>query len=387
MIVQLLFALCVAGAEGCITEADCAFAGDCIDGACQCDVTWQGDNCTELALLPATTDDAAGLRRANSSSWGGSVIRDKASGKYYMFFSDMSLHCGLNSWQRNSQIAIATSQHPTGPFAVEESLGPVAKAFAHNPTVHGPTPDGYYVIFHIGSGKPSAHGMPQLDCKNGTTPPKLSDRSQATPPPPLPPSVPNILVSKELAGPWSSAPLRIIAHPEAGGSSSCNNPAATFHQNGTVLLVCKVSVTPPDKWRQMAVYTAPSWRGPYTFRRLTPVFGEDPYVWHNPQRDAYHMIFHSMHPHKLPSTAFSKNGLDWTPDGFAGEPSPTPRAAFNSSIALANGKVFQAHRRERHQLLFDETTREPIALFNGVSTGEADYVFTAAQPIRCCRGH
>ena len=54
MIVLLLIALCFAGAAGCETEADCAFAGDCVNGACQCDVTWHGDNCTELALLPAT---------------------------------------------------------------------------------------------------------------------------------------------------------------------------------------------------------------------------------------------------------------------------------------------------------------------------------------------
>ena len=38
--------------------------------------------------------------------------------------------------------------------------------------------------------------------------------------------------------------------------------------------------------------------------------------------------------------------------------------------------------RERHQLLFDEETSEPIVLFNGVTTGEGDYVFTASQPIR-----
>ena len=57
----------------------------------------------------------------------------------------------------------------------------------------------------------------------------------------------------------------------------------------------------------MAIYTAPSWRGPYIFRSLTrklhpfacdlwvdsdrllvfpAVYGEDPYVWHDPHRDA-----------------------------------------------------------------------------------------------------
>lgn len=326
------------GAGSCTTEADCALAGDCVGGRCKCDPSWRGENCTELALLPATTDDAAGLRRPNSSSWGGSVIKEKGSGKYFMFFADMAMNCGLDSWQvrlhdwsfelatccrpptrccdvqRNSQISIATSTHPTGPFMVEEGSQPIASPFAHNPTVHGPTLDGYYIIYHIGSGKPSSHGQPLLNCKNGTTP-KLGLEPTLPPSQPLPPSVPTMLVSKKLAGPWTSTALPTITQTAAGsdgdGSNGCNNPAAALLNNGTVLLVCKVAVTPPGNWRQMAIYTAPNWRGPYTFRRLTQVYGEDAYVWYDAYRDAFHMIFHSMHPHKVPSTAWSKDGLEW----------------------------------------------------------------------------
>ena len=35
------------------------------------------------------------------------------------------------------------------------------------------------------------------------------------------------------------------------------------------------------------------------------------YIWYDPRRDAFHMIFHAMHPHKVPSTAWSKDGLEW----------------------------------------------------------------------------
>ena len=52
------------------------------------------------------------------------------------------------------------------------------------------------------------------------------------------------------------------------------------------------------------------------------------------------------------------------PNGFAGEPNPQPRASFNSTVHLSNGGVFKAHRRERHQVLFDPQTHEPVALFN-----------------------
>ena len=284
---SLFLALLGAAAEAlatvCLTEADCAFAGDCLAGRCQCDVTWHGPNCTELALLPATSSDAAGLRRNRSSSWGASVLFDNASGEYYMFFADMAQHCGLNAWQTNSQISVARSTNPTGPFAVVPGSPPIAPPFAHNPTVHGPAPDGFYVIYHIGSGQPSSHGSPRTDCTNGTTPAKHASLA-LEPPATMSPAAPTILFSKSVTGPWYSALLAIEAVPGPGSQSAarstvgCNNPAASFLKNGTVLLVCKVSVTPPNKWRQMAVYSASHWRGPYSFRRLTPVYGEDPYL-------------------------------------------------------------------------------------------------------------
>ena len=83
------------------------------------------------------------------------------------------------------------------------------------------------------------------------------------------------LYSKSLDGPWSTLEVPMRGGVVAGASSGCTNPAAALLKNGTVLLVCKVSSN-VQKWRQMAVYTAPHWRGPYDFRRLTPVYGEDP---------------------------------------------------------------------------------------------------------------
>ena len=246
--VGLLLLLMGANAAACVTQADCAYAGDCVASLCRCDAAWFGANCTQLALLPATTDDASGLRRATSSSWGGSVIKDPSSTKYYMLFADMAGHCGLDSWQRNSQISVASAAHATGPFAVDAAAGVICPEFAHNPTVHGPTIDGFFVIYHIGSGHPSSHGPPQKDCTNGTTPPKSTELHAAGSPPP-PDAAPTMLSSKSLTGPWSATPLILQPHATllGGGTASCNNPAASFLANGTVLLVCKVSVTLPGK--------------------------------------------------------------------------------------------------------------------------------------------
>ena len=377
--VVLQLSITIGTAAGCATEANCAYSGDCVAGVCRCDAAWSGENCTTLVLLPATSINAAGLRRRSSSSWGGSAVLDPMGKLYTMFFSDFG-HCGLDSWQRNSRIGVALASKPLGPYAAMEKVA--LPPFAHNPTVHGPAPDGSWLIYHIGSGEVGGHGSPVVNCTNGTTPTAatVSAEPAVVSPPHLAQTItPDILVAKSLRGPWT----------KLGKGGGCNNPGPVVLKNGTVLLICKVAVTSgpggAKPWRQMAVYVAPSYKGPYELKRLTPVYGEDAYAWYDPKRDAFHMLLHAMHPRKMPTTAWSKNGLDWTPNGFAGPPNPAARPSFNSSIALAAGagqpRVLHVHRRERHQPIFSNEG-ELIGLCNGVTTGELDYSFTACVPIQ-----
>ena len=421
----LLLVIPLAAANACETAADCAYAGECNGGRCVCNAHWSGPNCTTLRLLPSPTTDAAGLRRKSSSSWGGSVIWDAERERWVMLFSDMEGHCGLNAWKRNSRICMATSANsssPVGPFAMNNSSSSsssssavVLPSWAHNPTVHGPIltpPAGYeqatgnssstsavYLIYHIGTGHGGIYGKPRTDCTNGTTP-SSRDGDAATdgataavqpravggpiPPPPfvLPRAVtPNLLVASSVNGPWA---------PHRWGKLGwgCNNPGAAVLKNGTVVLACKVMLhRGPDgglPWRQMAIYVAPSWRGPYELRRLTPVYGEDAYVWHDPAADggtgAFHMLLHAMRPTKVPTTAWSKDGLEWIANGYAGPPHPQPRASFNHSIALAGGGLVELQRRERHQPIFRDG--KLVGLCNGVTTGvDDDYSFTACVPV------
>ena len=399
----VLVSLLLVVADACYTAADCSYSGACTAGRCACNSHWSGPNCTTLNLLPSPSADGGGLRRAHSSSWGGSVIWDDDPGMgWVMIFADMEAHCGLDAWQRNSLIAIATNtdaSSPAGPFTLpgpNASVAPalVMKSFAHNPTAHGPTPgtSPVYLVYHIGDGHASRHGSPRTDCTNGTTPPPppaalgataaaaaLDD--EAAPPHGLPAVMtPNLLVAGTLSGPWTT-------HKWAKNEGSCNNPGAAVLKNGTVVLVCKVSVNKgPDgkTWRQMAIYVAPTWKGPYEFRRLTPVYGEDAYIWYSTADDngtgAFHMLLHSMHPHKIPTTAWSKDGIDWIPNGFSGPPHPQPRASFNSStFALKGGGTMTVKRRERHQPIFKDG--KLVGLCNGVTTGRGDYSFTACVPV------
>merc|ERR1719253_1962037 len=95
-----------------------------------------------------------------------------------MFAADMKGHCGLNSWQGNSQISAAVSAlGPEGPFSIKENSSLVLPPFSHNPTVHM-APDGTYIIFHIGSGSPSSRHPYMKSCINGTTPPHTVAQSE-----------------------------------------------------------------------------------------------------------------------------------------------------------------------------------------------------------------
>ena len=407
--------------SSCKTAVDCSYSGECIHGVCKCNVQWSGPNCTKLNLMPSLSINAAGMRRNTSSSWGGGVIWDAKRQRWSMVFADMISHCGLKTWKTNSRIVMATNDSPTSPtgpfnFFYNNSASIIMPFWSHNPTIHGPINQSnnvnnnevehIYLIYHIGDGHKSViHGSPRTDCKNGTTPTSSSDifnsngrrrrnnyigNNDLSSPVPYPPFVlpkvvtPNILVSNDINGPWK---------PYKWGKDvgwSCNNPGATFLKNGTVILVCKVLVTQgPEKglpWRQMAIYAAPSWDSPYKFQRLTPVYGEDGYIWYDPKADggtgAFHMLLHAMRPVKIPTTAWSKDGLDWIPNGYAGpSANPQPRSSFNYSIAMRNGDVLRVQRRERHQPIFKDG--KLIGLCNGVTTVDrSDYSFTACVPVK-----
>ena len=262
-------AACCVTAMACTTNHDCSGAGTCTAGSCTCDKPFGGVNCSELVFkAPASIADTYAFKRPNSSSWGGSVVYSPHDQLYHMFSADMMNNCGLDSWQRNSRIVHVVASNPTGPYAPapnQSGIQQVLAPFSHNPTVHYYPPDQSYFLMHIGSGKTDAVSDPPLHCLNGTTP-----RSQSAPAPnqqrrsslsfPLAASVnPGMLVANSLYGPWT----------DTGGDWSCNNPAATVLRNGTVLLICKVTVD-AEHWRQMAVYSAPHPTGEFQLLGASP---------------------------------------------------------------------------------------------------------------------
>jgi hypothetical protein len=93
-----------------------------------------------------------------TTSWGGSVNKDPADGKYVMFAAE---HCSLGQWTTNSQVVMAKSDTPTGPFVRH---GVAIPPWSHNPEAVL-APDGTWVIYTLGPG----FGLkPVLNCTTGS---------------------------------------------------------------------------------------------------------------------------------------------------------------------------------------------------------------------------
>ena len=119
-------------------------------------------------MLPTTP--TAGLRAtdggANTSTWGGGVLLDNATGIYHMWSAEMLQHCGINSWTTNSHIVHAQSKSEGGPFV---RTGEVWPAFSHEPNV-ARAPTGEWVMYWTATAPGGPTPTVCTTCSNGVTP-------------------------------------------------------------------------------------------------------------------------------------------------------------------------------------------------------------------------
>ena len=57
-----------------------------------------------------------------TSSWGGAVHQRQTDGVFEMVAAEMTSHCGINSWTRNSRIVYATSRSASGPYTRQAAV-------------------------------------------------------------------------------------------------------------------------------------------------------------------------------------------------------------------------------------------------------------------------
>eukprot|EP00854_Cymbomonas_tetramitiformis_P012698 gene12698-15014_t len=162
-------------ASGCKTDEDCSLNGVCdtVKYTCTCDSAWTGYKCELLNFLP--TPKHGGYKYSdnpfNTSSWGGATSYDPETKKWYMWVTEISKHCGIDSWESNSQIVRAASSSPYGPFVRVDVQFPV---WSHEVNI-ARGPQGEYVAYFAAD--IPAEREECTHCRNGRTSQKCERRS------------------------------------------------------------------------------------------------------------------------------------------------------------------------------------------------------------------
>ena len=384
--IQVLSLLAAVAAQKfpCTTSADCALNGICLSSTCACDPAWDSVDgarlgCSALALQPAVR--GAGLHTVdggrNTSSWGGSVLQDEATGLWHMFASEITEHCGIASWTFNSRVVHATSPTPLGRFVRDAEFSGV---FSHEPTaVRDPTTKEWAVFYTslIPSGRPLCNcsdGSSTAACKALQKFGKQGPTFVAWAPSPT--------------GPWSP-PLQLLSE---GAREGDTNLAPYIFPNGSLVGIWRTHpgavpgsiphLVTAGHWKNASSYV---WRSePLLPLRLPEDVGlEDPHIYRD-ARGAFHALFHAfslngstLAERDFGGHAFSEDGLSWSWGGLA----------FGSSGTYSDGAPFHFLGRQRPHLVFAEGAAAPLGLTNGVIYADAttegtDACFTFVQPVR-----
>eukprot|EP01050_Picozoa_sp_SAG11_P016574 SAG11_NODE_2279_length_3579_cov_6.588506_1_plen_344_part_00 len=252
----------------CETDEDCNLNGLCKSGSCVCAPEWRGDDCGVLNLLPARPSPGSGYDEPGTSSWGGSIVED--GGRFHMMVSRFKGHCGLNSWQQNSEIIHATSEDPEGPYTFNTTILPV---FAHGPSVRK-TSSGY-LMMHLGCGVPFKPYI--ADCTNGSTP-KGSGGSGGNGTSGCNQFNVSVMTSPTIWGPWSKSEQVFLSSGSQDPSwyvpsgRQFSNPAPHIKADGSIL--CAYRADSRKGGEHVSIANAPAVAGPYLDERTAPAVGQ-----------------------------------------------------------------------------------------------------------------
>jgi len=337
--------------------------------------------CGKLNLAPARLPPNSGYHDGNISSWGGSIVADpKDANLFHMFVSRMSGHCGLNSWQQNSELIHTTATDPEGPYAYKDTVLPV---FAHGASVRAlpAASGGGYMMMHLGCGRSF---LPFITgCTNGTTP-KHHDHPEQQQHSGSEVTCNQFNVSVMTAptpdGPWSGAKdggTQVYLSSTAKSSwyvpsgRQFSNPAPHIMENGTVL--CAYRADARRGGEHVSVAVASGIAAPYVDNRPTAAIGshpgEDPFLWQD-ERSHWHMLMHNMGGGGVGSHAYSRDAVNWV---------RSSTAPYTSTVTFTDGTSTNMHRRERPQLLLS-STGQPRYFSTGVED-YADHVYTLVMKV------
>jgi hypothetical protein len=304
-------------------------------------------------FLPAAPLAAQAYNNASLNTWGGTVLMTRDS-KYHLFMSAMGKRGSLNQWETVSEVAHAVASTPTGPFRLVQSA--VLPIFHHNPAIVQ-AKDGTFLLYSIGQ------------TKNGTH--SVQDSSSAV-------FQIELHVASNINGPWRN--LGVVIN----GS----NPSPFVKKDGSIVVAFKGI---PNGMRMA---TATHWSGPYRRLRINGseillnassagLKGIEDYdIWFDEKRSRWNCVLHQYIDNGASKTKLAPGRFVFSKSASLTSEWSFGPVAYNFSIALSDGSIFEPTHRERPKLLFDATTNEPSILFNGVATAAYGHTFTVAQRIK-----
>lgn len=253
--------------------------------------------------------------------WCGSVTKGK-DGKFYMLYSRWPLGDGFFSWPVTSEIAVAVSAHPGGPFKhLKVALPARGTPFWDGAATHNPAViqhKGKYYLFYTGTHSTAEIRKP-VSASGNWWHYRNSQRI-------------GLAVADTPDGEWKRLDhpvLSVSPDPAAYDALMVSNPAATIDDKGRVILLYK-QVGKSDSIKggavRFGVAFSDSFFGPYR-KHNNPIFeindggkdwmvAEDPFVWF--QHGAYLAIVRDVvgkftgDPGAW-ALMVSKNGTDWQP--------------------------------------------------------------------------
>jgi len=256
----------------------------------------------------------SGFKMKDWFVWCGSAI--EADGTYHLFASRWPRSTHFPSgYMTHSEIVRATSDNPLGPFTFQEViLGKRDPKYwdaimTHNPSIYktGDT----YVLYYNARGNAPYRQIGYVTAKN-------------------------------INGPWTRNNQPIDFGRDA------NNPAAIFEADGSVKLMWR------DRALGVYIATAPSYKGPYKIvnNNVWPRCKlEDFYLFK--LNGKYHMICED---NTGEISGHNRWGVHFTSDDGIKDWHPTePVVFYNHTITWLDDTSIQCERRERPQLLTDDT--------------------------------
>lgn len=259
----------------------------------------------------------SGLQMEGYFVWGGSVI--EADGAFHMFASRWPAESSFPSgYMTQSEIVHAVSSHVIGPYVFQDVVTPARGGdywdgqMTHNPSIY--RVGNQFVLFHNACAVNS----------------RVRKVGYATAP--------------SVYGPWTRLDHPLLLSDDA------NNPGACFGADGSVKLVFR------DRELKMGIAEAPRFDGPYTVRDfdiMPDVKLEDAYFYF--QDGQYHIVCED---NRAQVSGHERWGVHLvSDDGVTGWHHGDSLVAYTHTVVWEDGTQTTFERRERPQLIIDDTGR------------------------------